>query len=184
MSGEAVHAPQTAMANNTTEPVEAPFRLSAEDTVLLSRVITEMSDRGLPAGFLARLHEHAQASRPVFRMASVWLGEGDGPDRDETIAHLTEMLDELDDEARERPKISFESLAEQVLPSVLEHKRRLRELIDRQGGVSEVARRAGIPQPSLSRMLNSASRPRQATLYKIARALDVEESEVVGEWFR
>ena len=79
---------------------------------------------------------------------------------------------------------AFETLAERVLPSVVDHKKRLRDLIDRHGGVSEVARRAGIPQPSLSRLLNDASRPRRATLYKIARALDVEESEIVGEWVR
>jgi DNA-binding phage protein len=183
MSGRAVRAPRTAEAK-TIEAPSAPHDLSAEETVLLSRIITAMSDRGLPAEFLVRLDEHARASRPVFRMASVWLGESDGPERDETIVHLQEMLDELADQPTSAPKVTFETLAERVLPSVLEHKKRLRDLIDRHGGVSEVARRAGIPQPSLSRLLNDASRPRRATLYKIARALDVEESEIVGEWAR
>jgi transcriptional regulator with XRE-family HTH domain len=41
-----------------------------------------------------------------------------------------------------------------------------------------------LPQPSLSRMLNLASMPRRSTLYKIANALNVEETEVVTEWSR
>jgi len=182
MTGEAVHA--IATVNDGADATESPWVVSAEERVRLSRIIAAMSDAGLPNEFLARLDEHARASRPVFRMAELWLAESDGPDREETIAHLSEMLDELTDEATQKPKVSFETLAERVLPSVLAHKKKLRELIDRHGGVSEVARRAGIPQPSLSRLLNDASRPRRATLYKIARALDVEESEIVGEWVR
>lgn len=58
------------------------------------------------------------------------------------------------------------------------------DLIDRHGGISAVARKSGIPQPSLSRMLSSASMPRKSTLYEIAVALGVPESEVVMEWTR
>jgi DNA-binding phage protein len=63
-------------------------------------------------------------------------------------------------------------------------KRRFRDLIDRHGGVSAVAKKSGIPQPSLSRLLKSASMPRRSTLYKIAVALGVPENEVVMEWTR
>ncbi|MDQ3264273.1 MAG: helix-turn-helix domain-containing protein [Myxococcota bacterium] len=63
-------------------------------------------------------------------------------------------------------------------------KARLRLLIDKNGGVVEVARRAGIPQPSLSRMLNSSSMPRRSTLFKIANALNLEERDIVTEWMR
>jgi len=57
-------------------------------------------------------------------------------------------------------------------------------LIDQHGGVSEVARKSGIPQPSLSRMLNSGSMSRRSTLYKIANALDLPEKDLVGDWVR
>jgi DNA-binding phage protein len=63
-------------------------------------------------------------------------------------------------------------------------KKRLRDLIDRKGGVSFVAQQSGIPQPSLSRLLNSVSMPRRSTLYKIANALNLPEAEVVTEWSR
>jgi DNA-binding phage protein len=84
---------------------------------------------------------------------------------------------------QQRPKIPFEKF-DDVTQRIVEHKRRLRALIDRHGGVSEVARRSGIPQPSLSRMLASGSMPRRTTLYRIARALDQDESEIVGEFVK
>ena len=63
-------------------------------------------------------------------------------------------------------------------------KRRLRDVIDRNGGVTRVAERTGIPQPSLSRMLNTASMPRRTTLLRIAKALDLPETDIATEWTR
>jgi DNA-binding phage protein len=67
---------------------------------------------------------------------------------------------------------------------VVAEKARLRQIIDKHGGVSAVAKKSGIPQPSLSRMLGSASIPRRSTLYKIANALGLSEAEIVTEWTR
>ena len=61
-------------------------------------------------------------------------------------------------------------------------KAKLRQIIDKHGGVSAVAQKCGIPQPSLSRMLSSTSVPRRTTLYKIANALDLSETEIALEW--
>jgi DNA-binding phage protein len=63
-------------------------------------------------------------------------------------------------------------------------KAKLRQIIDRHGGVSAVAKRCGIPQPSLSRMLSSPSVPRRSTLCKIANALDLSEKDIALEWTR
>jgi DNA-binding phage protein len=63
-------------------------------------------------------------------------------------------------------------------------KAKLRKLIDQHGGVSAVAKLTGIPQPSLSRMLNSGSIPRRSTLYRIANALDLPETEIAMAWSR
>jgi transcriptional regulator with XRE-family HTH domain len=52
-------------------------------------------------------------------------------------------------------------------------KTRLRHLVEARGGVSVVAKRAGMRQPSLSRLLNSASVPRSSTVHRLARALDI-----------
>lgn len=67
---------------------------------------------------------------------------------------------------------------------VMAEKVKLRQLIDRHGGVSVVAQKSGIPQPSPSRMLNSPSIPRRSTIYKIANALGLSEEDIVMEWTR
>ncbi|MBM4252024.1 MAG: helix-turn-helix transcriptional regulator [Deltaproteobacteria bacterium] len=63
-------------------------------------------------------------------------------------------------------------------------RKRLNDMIDRHGGVSKVARKVVTPQPSLSRLLNSASMPRHVTMYKIANALGLPETEIASEWSR
>jgi DNA-binding phage protein len=83
-----------------------------------------------------------------------------------------------------RPSSALSGALGDVVQRVMTDKARLRDLIDQHGGVSAVAKKSGIPQPSLSRMLSSASIPRRSTLYKIANALDLSEADIVMEWTR
>lgn len=69
----------------------------------LDAIVSAMREKGLSAEFLARLEQHAKASRPVLRMAEIWAIEPDGADRDETVRHLTEMFAELEAAAVEPP---------------------------------------------------------------------------------
>lgn len=146
-----------------------------------------MSRAGLPDKFVAAVMEVAQHSRGVFEMLELWAGSGDDqPERDEIIADLQEMVDEWSvppGGGQAYPRISFESLGA-VAAEVMEFKKQLRATIDKNGGVVAVATKTGIPQPSLSRMLNSASMPRQTTLYRIAAALGLEETDVATRWRR
>ena len=71
-----------------------------------------------------------------------------------------------------------------MLEAFLAFKTKLRDVVDKNGGVSDVARLTGIPQPSLSRMLNSPSMPRRTTLYRIANALGLSEGDIVTDWAR
>lgn len=58
----------------------------------------------------------------------------------------------------------------------------LLEAVNAQGGVTQLAKRAGIPQPSLSRFFNSNAMPQRSTLLKIARALDLAALPVNLDW--
>lgn len=150
------------------------------------RIAHAMRARGLAVGFVAGVLKLAGDHQGIYDLMALWDEATCEEDRDEAIADLQELLEDVTEApaAPERkPYIEYKNLSD-VAKQVLEHKRKLRALIDRHGGVSEVARRSGIPQPSLSRMLSSASMPRRSTLYRIANALDVPESEVVGEWIR
>jgi len=64
------------------------------------------------------------------------------------------------------------------------HKTRLRAEVDRQGGISELARKTGIPQSSLSRFFLSEAMPRRTTLFRIAKALNLPETAIGFKWMR
>ncbi len=163
-----------------------PFETTAEQRVGAAKIAARMADSGLPTEFIDAVLRLAFTDQGAYELMELWV-EADGQDdRDEAVADLQELIDDAAEAPRGivmKPKIHFNSL-DGIAQQVLAHKKKLRDLIDAAGGVTEVARRSGIPQPSLSRMLNSASMPRRSTLYKIARAIDAEESAVVAEWVR
>lgn len=116
----------------------------------------------------------------------MWLEEKDPAERDLIIADIQETLDDLSDAPetpKELPYIHYNDLAA-IRNDIIEFKHKLREEVDRQGGISELARRTGIPQPSLSRFFSSCSMPRRTTLYKIAKALNLSESAIGFKWTR
>jgi hypothetical protein len=128
----------------------------------------------------------AKTDQGTFDLMKLWKEAEDTKSKSEIVADLQDTLDDYADapsEPLQRPRISSKDL-ESVGRDVLLAKKKLRDLIDHHGGVSAVARKSGIPQPSLSRMLGSASMPRRSTLYKIAVALGLPENEIVMEWTR
>lgn len=163
------------------------FVSTPEQKIKAAKYAVEMDAAGLPNDFVANVLTLAQEDEGVFELLELWVEAREQPEeRAKLVASLSEIIDEqaeLPPAVIQKPRIDFKNLPD-VAKQVAAHKQRLRDLIDKNGGIVAVARRAGIPQPSLSRMLNSASMPRRTTLYRIARALDVDESLVVGEWLR
>jgi hypothetical protein len=163
-----------------------PFRTTDQQRVNVARFASEMDKSGLPSAFIAAAMDLAWHEQGAYDLMELWSEAHPGKEREEIVADLQDAVDEWAEAPRApqtKPRIDFDQL-DGVAKSVMAHKRRLRELIDRHGGVSAVARKSGIPQPSLSRLLSSASMPRRSTLYRIANALGVDESEIVTEWVR
>jgi len=149
-------------------------------------IAVHMKGAGLADKFIAEAVRAAYANEGVRELMLLW-SQAEVSDREAICADIQELVDDLVDTPRsvegpqKRPRVAFDDLDE-VLSNIKAHKLRLRDLIERHGGVSEVARKSGIPQPSLSRLLNSGSMPRKSTLYKIANALGLSEKDIVGEW--
>lgn len=160
------------------------FKTTEDQVISLAAIVTEMVTAGLDRRFVVQADALAREGQGAFELMELWSEADTAEDRDEALADLQELIDEAAEapsSPQEKPYIPFDHL-DDVANEVMEHKRRLRELIDRHGGVSKVAAEIGMPQPSLSRMLNSASMPRRTTLYRIANGLGVPESEIVGDW--
>ena len=164
-----------------------PFRTTPDQVMRLASIMIEMGKAGLDENFIVAASELARTDQGVYDLMALWTdSEGDASEREKIIADLQESIDDYADAPatpQQKPYINYDKLGD-VAQHVMAEKAKLRLLIDKHGGISAVARLSGIPQPSLSRMLNSPSIPRRSTLYRIANALDLSETEIATEWSR
>jgi DNA invertase Pin-like site-specific DNA recombinase len=162
------------------------FKTTPDQVMRLASIMVEMKATGIDSNFVVAASELARSDQGVFDLMALWAASRDAIERDEIVADIQESIDDYQDAPAsplKKPYIKFDKL-DHVARQVVAKKAKLREIIDRHGGVSAVALKTGIPQPSLSRMLNSPSIPRRSTLYRIANALDLPETEIVTEWSR
>ncbi len=163
-----------------------PFQTTDEQKLHLADIIVKMKKERLDERFVAAAAKIAWDDQGAFDLMNLWGETSDKAERDEIVADIQDTIDDHESapaQPTKLPYIRFDQL-DDVAKQVLASKVKLRDLIDRHGGVSAVAKKAGIPQPSLSRMLKSPSIPRKATLYRLATAMNVSEPEIVKitEW--
>lgn len=159
-----------------------PFQTTPEQAVKVAEYAVKMKGEGLPILFVGEASLLAQVDQGAYELLELWAESDSVEEKNQLVADLQDLIDDQQLQGIEpRPKISVKAF-EEVSRKIAEHKSKLRELIDRHGGVSKAARLTGIPQPSLSRMLNSGSMPRRTTLVKIAKGLQIDESKIIGEW--
>lgn len=159
---------------------------SREDKIM--PIIEQMHAQRLPSKFILETAHLATQDEAIFELMVLWAEETDDSEREEIVADLQDHIDDDKDLPRngrpdEKPKFSFENL-DQIVSDVRKFKKRLKDLVDQHGGVSHVAKKLEMPQSSLSRLLNSGAMPRRSTLYKIARALDLNEKDIATEWVK
>lgn len=149
-------------------------------------ILNEMRRAGLESAFICSLMESCQRYEGIHDLMKMWFEETVSKERDKIIADLQESLDDIIESPQhpeERPHLRISDL-EEIRSDIQQFKQYLREEVDRHGGISELSRLTGIPQPSLSRFFASSSMPRRTTLYKIAKALNLPESAVGFKWAR
>jgi len=91
---------------------------------------------------------------------------------------LDDYADALQEPGHE-PYITHDRL-EDVGQRILAEKSKLRDIIDRHGGVSAVAQKSGIPQPSLSRMFDRATELRAQHGFKTPDAIHLASAIEAG----
>jgi hypothetical protein len=150
----------------------------------LYAIAVAMGQAGLPEEFIAAAVETAFEFEGAYDLMVMWRDEDDPAERDEIVADLQDLVDDVRQTVGERrPYIRFDDL-EAIASNIRVFKDSLRLLVDERGGITELSRLTGMPQPSLSRLFNSTSMPRRSTLLKIARALDLSEVEITTPWTR
>lgn len=144
----------------------------------------QMNQAGLPKEFVADAGITALELEGAYDLLKLWAAEKDAAERDEIVADIQELIDDLAQTGKvETKKVHLNDL-EAIAKDVQGFKDHLRAVVDERGGVKRLAELTGIPQPSLSRFFNTPALPRRTTLLKIARALKLNEVEVPEGWER
>lgn len=144
----------------------------------ITRIALDMLAAGLPEPFVLRVVALARESEGVEDMLHLW---DDHPA--ERGAVEAEFQAALDDREPSGPSVQVHGAeaAERLLDERLRQKAHIRSLVETHGGVSRVAQAAGLPQPSLSRFLNTPSEPKPATLHRLATAMGLAVGDLSPE---
>ncbi len=160
------------------------FITTDEQKLKVYEVATMMKKIGLSAHFISACVEQALEFEGTHDLMLLWSEAESEVERNEIVADLQDEIDaqsEAPKKPMKKPFVKYDDL-EVIAKDVVKFKKALRKVVDKRGGIAKLAKKSGLPQPSLSRFFNSASMPRRATLYKIAEALSLTEKEILNEW--
>lgn len=163
---------------------KSDFNLTPEQDLSLFEIAHQMQASSLPVKFISDAIKTALRYEGVADLVFMWAEETDDNERNEIIADIQDLIDDCKKTSVEEYRyIKFNDL-ESVKNNIREFKDELLKIVDAKGGISNLAKLTGLPQPSLSRFFNSNSMPRRQTLLKIADALKLDAIKISTPWER
>ncbi len=157
-------------------------QISAHDKVSLFHIAIEMRSQNLSEEFVANAVQTALEFEGVADLIIMWGDEADPEERDEIIADIQDLIIDCKQiGTSELPYVNFNDV-DTVAKDIRSFKDSLLQIVAERGGITKLAEKTGIPQPSLSRFFNSNSMPHRSTLLKIAKALDLDAIPVSTQW--
>lgn len=158
--------------------------MTSDVKVELIEIGHKMNQVGLPKDFIAAAVQTAFEFEGVYDLMKMWVEEETTEKKNEIVADIQDLIIDCSQKAKaESAYVRFNDLAA-IAKNIRGFKDSLRLKVDAAGGIGELSKKTGIPQPSLSRFFNSASVPHRATLLKIAKALGLSQVEIATEWSR
>lgn len=158
--------------------------MTSDVKVELIEIGHKMNQAGLSKPFIAAAVQTAFEFEGVYDLMKMWSEEEDPAEQSEVVADIQDLINDCAQKEKiEGVYIRFDDLTA-IVKDIRGFKDSLRIKVDTAGGIGELSKKTGIPQPSLSRFFNSASVPHRATLLKIAKALSLSQVEIATEWSR
>lgn len=160
------------------------YETTPKQQVRVYEIAAAMNAARLNATFITKCVNMALEYEGTHDLMALWAESKSAQERDEIVADLQDEIDRYENRPAKpvkKPPIRFDDL-DAIAKNIKGFKKSLRRKVDRKGGIVELAKKTGIPQPSLSRFFNSVSMPRRTTLYKIADALGMAEDEILSDW--
>ncbi|MCB4756259.1 MAG: helix-turn-helix domain-containing protein [Elusimicrobia bacterium] len=143
-----------------------------------------MKKKGLPADFITAAVGAAREFEGVYDLMKLWAGESDPKERDEILADIKDMIDDVSQKEKGAGVVIRFNDLDAVAKNIRSFKDSLLEIVMKAGGLTKLAELTNIPQPSLSRFFNSASMPRRSTLLVIFKALKIDAIKIPSDWVR
>ena len=153
-----------------------------EKNLELIRIAIEMKRHGFPRNFIEKVCSLSLNMKGLYSLLRNWADVNDKEKKDEYLIYIEELM--ADAEQMELPLLNNACGEKSDLAALIrDFKTALRKKV-LAVGLTKVAKSAGIPQPSLSRLLNpeNLSMPRISTLTKIGRVLNLKEEEYLRDW--
>jgi DNA-binding phage protein len=150
----------------------------------LLEIAIQMRQQNISEDFVENVIRLAMDLDGICDLMILWADESNAQERDEIIADLQEEIESYQNAPQtvvEKPAVQLEQL-DSIALSIIAYKKKIRDAVDRWGGITKLSRETGIPQPSLSRFFSTASMPRRTTLYRIAKAVGLKDSDITFEW--
>ena len=154
-----------------------------EKKIKLFKIAIAMIREKLPNTFIVHAVETAYEFEGVANLLKLWAEEENRKEKDEIISDIQEMIDACDSsEKLHEIHVKLNDL-NAIANNIRAFKDGLYQKVIERGGISKLAELTGIPQPSLSRFFNSNTMPQRATVFKISKALNLNEIKIDTFWW-
>ncbi len=146
----------------------------SDEQLHLFQIAFQMKSADLPSDFIVASVKCALEFDGVADLMRLWEEETDQKERDEIVADIQDMINACAQTGiKEERYVRFNDL-DTIAKNIRVFKDGLLTEVMGRGGISELSKLTGIPQPSLSRFFNTNTMPQRGTLLKIAKALNLE----------
>jgi DNA-binding phage protein len=151
--------------------------ISEFDILKLYDIAPRLQRTNYGGAFFKKAMKYAHDNPGIYNLLLLW-DESEPADKEAIVAEIQDLIDDEEQNFEEAMKIRFDDL-ETISSNISTFKNTLLMRVNKDlGGITKLAERTGIPQPSLSRFFNSVSMPRKSTLLKIAEALNLTQLEI------
>lgn len=116
---------------------------------------------------------YSRKHESMYELLQIWNKSNDDKEKDEIIANIQDMIDDCQYVSEKPIEINLNDI-DSISKNLRAFKDKLSIIVNEKGGIKILSEKTGIPQPSISRLLNSYSIPQRVTLLKIKNALGID----------
>lgn len=149
-------------------------KVEIEEKNEIISILKNLIEKGYSKVFIYDCLIYSRKHESMYELLQIWNQSNDENEKDEIIANLQDMIDDCQYVPKEPIEIDLSDI-DNISKNLRAFKDALSIIINEKGGIKILSEKTGIPQPSISRLLNTYSIPQRVTLLKIKNALGIDK---------